>query len=76
MRVFELLRQADWRLLLPVTGFLVACYALLVVRWRYLLANKPSLGKMPHILTGGFMFSIVTRIPNTPYWAAINELSA
>ena len=65
--VFDLLRGADWRLLLLGTGFLLLCYGLLAVRWRYVLANRPSLAKTLHVLTSGLMFSIITPVPNSPF---------
>ena len=71
--VFDLLRQADWRLLLLGTGFLLICYGLLAVRWRYVLANQPRLTKTLHILTSGLMFSIITPIPNSPFRVVVMD---
>jgi uncharacterized protein (TIRG00374 family) len=71
--VFDLLRQADWRLLLLGTGFLLLCYGLLAVRWRYVLANQPGLTKTLHILTSGLMFSTITPVPNSPFRVVVMD---
>lgn len=71
--MFDLLRQADWRLLLVGTGFLLLCYGLLAIRWRYVLANQPSLVKTLHILSSGLMFSIITPIPNSPFRVVVMD---
>lgn len=71
--VFDLLRQADWQWLLLGTGFLLLCYGILAVRWRYVLANQPGLTKTLHILTSGLMFSIVTPIPNSPFRVVVMD---
>jgi uncharacterized protein (TIRG00374 family) len=71
--VFDLLRRADWRLLLAATGFLLLCYGLLAVRWRYVLANQPGLAKTSHILSSGLMFSIITPIPNSPFRVVVMD---
>jgi uncharacterized membrane protein YbhN (UPF0104 family) len=71
--VFDLLRRADWGLLLAGTGFLLLCYGLLAVRWRYVLANHPGLAKTAHILNSGLMFSIITPIPNSPFRVVVMD---
>ena len=71
--VFDLLRQANWRLLLLGTGLLLICYGLLAIRWRYVLANQAPLTKTLHILTSGLMFSIITPIPNSPFRVVVMD---
>jgi len=65
--VIDILRQADWGLLLLGVPFLLLCYLLLLIRWRYLLANAPTLKETAHVLFSGLMVSITTPIPNSPF---------
>jgi uncharacterized protein (TIRG00374 family) len=65
--VIDMLRQADWGQLLLGVPFLLLCYLLLLIRWRYLLGNAPSLTETQHVLFSGMMLSIVTPIPNSPF---------
>ena len=71
--VFDLLRQAEWRLLLLGTGLLLICYGLLAVRWRYVLANRAPLTRTLHILTSGLMFSTITPVPNSPFRVVVMD---
>jgi|GEM_PF-2534228 len=65
--VIDMLRQANWGLLLLGVPFLLLCYLLLLIRWRYLLGNSPTLKETQHVLFSGMMLSIITPIPNSPF---------
>ena len=65
--VVDILRQADWGLLLLGLPFLLLCYLLLLIRWRYLLGNRPTFKETQHVLFSGMMVSIITPIPNSPF---------
>lgn len=53
------LRTADYRRLLPALGWLLAYMLLRAVRWRYLLGNQLSLGRVFHIQNIGYMLTQV-----------------
>lgn len=65
--VIRILSRADWSLLLLGVPFLLLCYLLLLIRWRYLLGNKSSFKETQHVLFSGMMLSIISPIPNSPF---------
>ena len=62
-QVIELLRQADWRLLAAGIGALLLSYALMAVRWRYLLANRTGFFPSFHAINISNLVNSLTPIP-------------
>ncbi len=65
--VIDMLCRAEWGLLLLWLPFLLLSYLLLLICWRYLLGNAPTLRETQHVLFGGMMLSIITPLPNSPF---------
>ena len=65
--VFQMLLQADWRLLLLATACLILCYGLITFRTRYLLAGQPGYLETLKVDGSGFMLSILIQVPNSAY---------
>lgn len=62
-QVIELLREAEWRLLLAGIGALLVAYFLLAVRWRYLLGNRLGLIPSFHAVNISNLVNSLTPIP-------------
>lgn len=62
-QVIELLREADWRLLVAAIGALLVAYLLIAVRWRYLLGNRPGLLPSFHAVNISNLVNSLTPIP-------------
>lgn len=68
--VFDMLRYADWGLLLLGVTSLLLSYGFFSLRTRYLLNNEVGLLDTLHIDNSGFMLSILMQIPNSVYRVA------
>lgn len=62
-QVINLLREADWRILMGAMGFLLISYVLLAVRWHYLLGNRPGLLPAFHSVNISNLVNSLTPIP-------------
>lgn len=62
-QVVDLLRQADWRLLVAGIGALTIGYVLLAARWRYLLGNRPGFLPAFHATNMSNLVNSLTPIP-------------
>jgi uncharacterized membrane protein YbhN (UPF0104 family) len=72
--IFDMLRYADWRLLLLAIACLLLSYGIFTLRTRYLLSNKAGFLETLHVDNSGFMLSILMQIPNSVYRAiALNR---
>jgi uncharacterized membrane protein YbhN (UPF0104 family) len=61
--VFRLLRRVDWLVLLVSVIPLLAGYALITTRWRYILANKPAWWKTFQADSIGYMVKTISPLP-------------
>lgn len=62
-QVINLLRGADWRILIAGMGALVVSYILLAVRWHYLLGNRPGFFPAFHAVNLSNFVNSLTPIP-------------
>lgn len=59
----ELMTTTNWLLVLVATLFLLIGYALITVRWRYLLANRSGFKETHYADSIGYMVNMVTPVP-------------
>jgi uncharacterized protein (TIRG00374 family) len=62
-QVIILLQSADWHLLAAGVGALIVSYALMAVRWRYLLANRTGFFPSFHAINISNLVNSLTPIP-------------
>lgn len=61
--VFQLLGRVDWLMLLASVVPLLAGFALITIRWRYILAGKPLRRKTFYADSIGYMTKLFTPVP-------------
>ena len=59
----ELMASTNWLLVLQATIFLLIGYALITVRWRYLLSNRSGYKETHYADSIGYMVNMVTPVP-------------
>ena len=59
----ELMATTNWLLVLGATFFLLIGYALITVRWRYLLADRSGFKETHYADSIGYMVNMVTPVP-------------
>ena len=72
----EAIRATDWQEYMISVAFLLATYAVITFRTRFLLQQKISYMDALSVDTSGFMFSILLQLPNSAFRALAMNRSA